>query len=449
MLAVTAVMMAFTACTREVVIVKESDSSLQLGPGEDVIRINLTSTSNTRAARPITNSLGDNNINRIAFKFLCSNGTEYNDFNLEGVIDTSSGEPIEGYSVDNDNKVLLLSNTPENNETINIKFSNLGENTAYRIIAYGYNVYNDDNDVSFPLGGIEVGEKINNTGQKIGQPLLKCEDVEGQIEEIFAGTSSTSSYISVNQHGKFQTSPTIEMKRQVAALLAYFKNVPIYVNNTKVEAITVSTKVKISGFCFPAELLGSDNDNYKYNGIGSKEGEWNHYLKFKMSKASNYDNEYDIYYEFGDDEEGKQYQLAEGMDEIPDLECKDNTLFGSCFLLPFDSYKNLSVSSINCATLNICYWADSDCTDMIISKPLRLSISTEPVELSDEAFQYGILCNNFYSIGKKTSTEIDKETDPDVDDENNQPLDIDESTGYDHCVLTINNDFDKTNELTK
>lgn len=454
-----AIMMALTACTSEVIEVSNPDtlsSNLTLGPGEDIVRINLTNTVSTRAARPISNSKADNNINRIAFKFLTSGGSEVTGITLEEVIDPSSGKKIEGYNVvDN---VLQLPTTLEDEGSINIKFSNLGENTSYRIIAYGYN-YDAEKDKqdAFPYldnnnnENIKIGQKDNS-----GNYLLKCENLgtTTAIQEIFSG--ATNKYIGVNQHGKFEEVPQITMKRQVAALLVYFKDAPVFVNNEQVEKITVSTKYQATGFYFPAALLGDTNDKNDFNGIGegTRDGSWVDYLTFDMSEASNYSDShtsgdtYEFMSEGGKRGDGSNFLLAKGMTEIEGLECKDNTLFGSCFLLPFPQELDFSVDSYKCATLNICYWkkTESNTYELITSIPLKKGSKTEGEKLDNSGnYQYDIRCNNFYHIGKKTTTELPDPQNP--GQEEDEPTSIDEPTGWDYATVTIEEGYAHSNEL--
>lgn len=455
-----AIMMALTACTSEVIEVSNPNtpsSNLTLGPGEDIVRINLTNTVSTRAARPISNSKADNNINRIAFKFLKSDGSEVTGINLEEVIDPSSGKQIDGYTVVNN--VLQLSATLEDKGSINIKFSNLGKDTSYRIIAYGYN-YDENKDGeedAFPYQNngdenIAIGQKNNS-----GNYLLKCENLgtTTAIQEIFSG--ATDKYIGVNQHGKFKEVPQITMKRQVAALLVYFKDAPVFVNNEQVEKITVSTKYQATGFYFPAELLGTTNNKDDFNGIGlgTRDGSWVDYLTFDMSEASNYSKSHTSgdTYEFmsagGSKGDGSNFLLAKEMTEIEGLECQDNTLFGSCFLLPFSEELDFSVDSYKCATLNICYWkkTESNTYELITSIPLKKGSKTEGEKLDGtDNYQYDIRCNNFYHIGKKTTTGLPDPNNPNPDDKD-EPTSIDEPTGWDYATIGIDEGYEVSNEL--
>ena len=410
-------MMSLAACMNEV-IESPGNNNLALGQGEDVIRISLSSTAGTRAARPIGSSAAENNVNRIAFKFLTTEQTEVENIDLEGVID-EDGESVSGY--DAENNVLTLPST-YNGESIRVKFSGLTKG-SYKIIAYGYNYTagTDGND-AFPYS-IEL--KGDNS-------LFKCEKVTS-VQEIFAGCNGNSVYVEVNQHNKFTEPPVITLSRQVAGLLAYFKDAPAFVNNEKVAKITVSSKANVTGFYLPASLL----EKPSYNGIstdGWDGATWVNYLTFDMSKASNYNDPHldsGDYYTFNN-----SFLLADETEAISGLACKQNTLFGSRFLLAYPSHRDFGVSDSKCATLNICYW-DVD-GDLILSVPLR-SGGSEDDSLNASSYQYDIKCNNFYSIGTKTTT--------DDSDGNDAPISIDEPTGYDYANVSIVSDWSISHDL--
>jgi len=299
-------MMALAACTNEV-IESSGNNDLTLGQGEDIIRISLSNTTSTRAARPIGSSEALNNVNRIAFKFLKDGTTENGDITLEGVINETSGETVSGYTVDGN--VLKLPSTYS--DKICVKFSGMTEG-VYRIIAYGYNYTSGTGDSdAFPY---------ESSMTLVGASNKYYYQVSGvtSVQEIFAGCNS-GEFVGVNQFGKFETVPEIVLTRQVAGLMAYFKEAPVFVNNTKVEKVTVSGKAEVTGFYLPASLL----DNSVYNGIntdGWNGSVWVNYLTFDMKKASNYNSAYLVsgdYYKFSD-----SYILAEGMAEISGLACE-------------------------------------------------------------------------------------------------------------------------------
>lgn len=427
--AVLAAVTVLAACTNEV-IESSGNNDLTLGQGEDVIRISLSNTTATRAARPISSSEAKNNVNRLAFRFLTNGHEEVQYITLDGVID-EEGQMETEYKVNGN--VLELPDTYTGSE-IRVKFSGLKEG-VYKILVYGYNYTSGtDGEDAFPYD-ISLHDS---------EYLLKCENVT-TVQEIFAGSNqngTTDEYVKVNQHDKFTTPPTIKLERQVAGLLAYFKEAPVFVNNTKVAKVTVSSKATITGFYMPAALMpGSQlqpSNNMRgseYNGIytdGWAGSTWVNYLTFDMSKATNYN---DTHLDNGDYYKFKQYLLADETAEISGLVCNENTLFGSCFLLAFPAYNDFSIKG-QCATLNICYWDENG--DLILSVPLR-SGGSENDALTANSYQYAIKCNNFYSIGTKKTG--------DNSDGNDNPISIDESTGYDYANVSISSDWENTHGL--
>lgn len=417
---------AFASCTNEVIEIQGNKNSLTLGQGEDVIRIRLSNTTATRAARPMGSSEPDNNVNRLAFRFMTSSQDIIDYVAIECVVDENSLDKDDEFKVDTEDNVLILPEGYDGSE-ICVKFSGLQEG-AYKIIAYGYN-YTEGTDAAdaFPYNPIK---------QKAGSYLLQCEGVS-EVQEIFAGCNEGSEFVSVNQHGKFSEPPVIRLQRQVAGLMAYFMNAPVFVSNRKVAKITVSSKSDVTGFYFPAVLIP---DNPEYNGMqtsGWNEKGWVDYLTFDMKKASNYSSRYLVsgdYYEF-DNEDGK-YLLANETAPIEGLVCNGNTLFGSRFLLAYPSPYDCNVNEPKCATLNICYWAEDN--SLILSVPLRSGGDEKPLDSSAD-YQYHILCNNFYSIGSKDALGGDPG--------DNEPLDIDEPTGYDYAKVSISDNWAHSHSL--
>lgn len=126
------------------------------------------------------------------------------------------------------------------------------------------------------------------------------------------------------------------------------------------------------------------------------------------------------------DEDVKQY-----LDE--NIECKSNTLFGSCFLLPL-SGNNTSYdfggSNGDWNALNIVYWNEGG--NIIKAVPLQDSNSGNT--------GYSIKRNHFYSIGTKKTADIPG--DDDTENPQDDPLDIGEKTGYDYYYVKINDAWD-------
>ena len=91
--AVFAVMMAFTACTKEKVVYVEKENVTELKPGEGVIKISL-SNNISRSPRPITSNEATNNVNRIAFVFVKSNNNQYTPVIADGEDYTHQGNVL-------------------------------------------------------------------------------------------------------------------------------------------------------------------------------------------------------------------------------------------------------------------------------------------------------------------------------------------------------------------
>lgn len=183
--------------------------------------------------------------------------------------------------------------------------------------------------------------------------------------------------------------------------------------------------------------------NSSYNGYGKTNGFSNTDLltfTFNSDNTSNFDTasnggSYSFSRKSNGEEknDNKRFLLPDEMDVDvkqymdDNIECKNNTLFGSCFLLPFPA-KNISHEGWN--ALNIVYWG----TDGQIIKAVPLKDSNV-----GNSEGYSIIRNHFYSIGTKKTPDLPDSGDPaDADD----PLDIDDVTGYDYYYLQIDDAWD-------
>lgn len=405
-----AFLMLFAACTEEKIIYVEKDNDVELLPGEGIIKISLSNDLQTKAARPIGSSEAGNNVNRIAFKIISnvsSNPDKTDGVSIELV--DSKGEPSNTHKVEN-NVICLSTNSFSTSETLYVKFSDLPKGVWGKIIAYGYNCA--EGVVEFPYE-IEVPSEY--------LPPLKCQNLsnnwkEHKIEEIFAGSAD----IYINEFGKFTTQPKIELKRQVAGLMAYLEKVPAFVDKTKVAKITIRTYAPIVGFKFPSEML---DGNVLYNGIVLDGYPADiDLLTFDLSQlATNYGK-----VTMGDTytfEKGRNFATEMSGINIEGLELKDNTLFGSRFLLPY-------AGNWDYTTLSICFFdTDGKVLETVYLRNGGDSSSPE----NSEYYRYNIKCNHFYSIGTKEDVE-----DTDTDD----PLDITLASGYDIAEVTITDQWD-------
>lgn len=443
MMAVGAAMMAFTACTNEKIVYVESDNGTeQLKPGEGIIEIALSSAT-TRAARPIDHfnpavTDGGNNVNCVGFRVYNNAGELDDNVKVTAVDNSDVTETIL-------NEYVLQKNLSSySGNKIKIKLSGLSAGIN-NIIAYGYNAANGT--TNFPYDDLTNQQK--QVDDESGKPTmvdivgLKCainttDNPEKFPEEIFSGAIKAS----VNEHGLFTAENTLTLERQVAGMLVYLENVPAYVLNQKVGKITISTIIDVEGLYFPYK--GENGElNPAYNGYGKTTGYSNTDLltfTFNSDNTSNFDaaSNGDSYI-FSRKSNGKKetdnkrFLLPDEMDVDvkqymdDNIECKSNTLFGSCFLLPFPA-KNTSNGGWN--ALNIVYWG----TDGQIIKAVPLKDSNV-----GNSEGYSITRNHFYSIGTKKTPDLPGSGDPDDDDD---PLDIDDVTGYDYYYLQIDDAWD-------
>ena len=406
-----ALMMALAACSNEEITTTQGGEEALLA-SEDVIEISLTNTS-SRAARPMGSSAADNNVNKVVFKFYEStDGSVWSasSASIKEVIDNTVASYSSGvlaYTTADEDETVP-GTTDSYSKKVRLKMQNLTVNKKYRIVAYGYNE-------TFPYG--EVTEDETTKG------LLKSgsftESTNFSVEEVFAGYVDVKTIETV---AKFTTTPRIVLERQVAGMLAYFKNVPAYVNNDKVEKVVVKANAQSTGFQFPAALMSANKD---LNGLSTSTSATT-LLTFTITSdnASNFSNanEGDTY-TFSNG--GKNYVLADGMTAPTDLKLLDNTLFGGRFILPYASH-------VDSQTLTV----ELQKSDGTVLRTLKVK-TNNPV--NGDAYKYDIRCNNFYSIGKKLATDDTtggegEHPEPEPEDPD-EPVDL---SATDEITVTIN-----------
>lgn len=457
--AVCAVMMAFTACTQEKVVYVEGEndmsSSMQLEG--NVLKISL-SNGLSRAVRPIYDNEATNNINRIGFKFLAQDGTEVSGITIEQVTVSGSsnvtiknetekeeaeeaGGTVEGKDFYPDN-IVKINNDDYDTEAILSIYLNMeaAKGQHIRIIAYGYN---DAGDEAFPE------TNISTSGDSYGERLLKLEGVTNKnLPEYFAGYKD----VAVNIYGLFDESPEIVLERQVAGLLVYLEKIPAYVNKTendpvKVGYITVSAAKEITGLVIPAKAMSgrTSGDNYA-NGL-SGETKSCELLRFDLrdEKISGLFYEFEHNASVGGIDSKNKVLFADEMEGIASQFSGKNfanhTLFGSCFILPFDQ-ATYSISTSTALQIN---YLDED-GGLIKSVQLHMQVD------GGSSNSYSIWANHFYSIGTKNGDATDDSDGDGYPDDGNgdkddpekpatgddDPLDISDPSGTRILTLKVN-----------
>lgn len=382
MFAVFAVMMAFTACTKEKVVYVEKGEITDLKPGEGVIEVSLASAV-SRAARPIdhfnpssaTTSEG-NNVNRIGFRVyhLAANGAYDPDDNVKIIgVDESevTEQPLNDY--------VIQTSDLTNASKIKVKIKIAGDQvySPYTIVAYGYHC-TSGTDFPYELTNqtktVEVGEvdtEVNIVG-------LQCDMTDESFpEEIFAGQIEAQ----VNEYGLFVAENTLILERQVAGMLVYLSGVPSRVNNEKVAKVTISTILDVTGLKFPSEETnnGIVTGGYQKTDLLTFNFKDNLNVANYSSASNGADYIFSREVTVNGKKETRNYLFPTEMDTDVQtyldehIECQDNTLFGSCFLLPLPGSNTSKDFSSNGSdvwnALNIVYWDENG--DIITAVPLK------------------------------------------------------------------------------
>lgn len=399
-----ALMLAWAGCSNEEIATTAQGGDDTLSPGEAIIEISLTN-ANSRAARPVGSSATANNVDHYKLVIL-KDGVEDKSVTVTHVdgtaVDSNDPTAENGTTWKNTISTESTGDTNRENGLKKIKLSGLTKG-EYTIISYAYNGESD------PYASTLSGSTFTTVNKLTGF----------NVEELFAGSVK----VSATEEGKFTTQPKVTMERQVAGMLAYFMNVPAYVNNEKVEKVVVRANREASSFTFPS----TTDLNGKWDSGNSGKTDL---LTFTMSTATNYaDAKVGQIYTFNAaGEEGKKYQLADGMSPNASLKCVDNSLFGGRFVLPYESHEASQTLSIHIL--------GADDKEL---KALNVTIEKAPSE--GNKYQYDIRRNNFYSIGKKLftdNTEGKDTTTPEAvpgEEDKDAPIDLSKS---DELIVTLN-----------
>ena len=450
--------LAFTACTNDDDLgnfQQEPIVSTEVVEGA-TFEINVAGAANgtTKGARPMGSSAADNNVNVIMLKIYKYVGETTNawqqvtlaqnadgltkgnlalkyvsgeaDMNEGGFLNLNMGSAYIVYKPDVEEGV------PGNDRHINkrakIEVVGLESGTKYQIVATGYNAQSPYN---FPYtnGGNPAG-----TGFQNGVSLAGVGSTA--VEEIFAATATADTYTNggsledtSDDFVEFTVTPSLTLTRQVAGILAYFKDVPMFLPKQedvtdanalyRVEKLEIVANQTATDFYFPASLL----DDSDFNGVVKDENKENVLMTFDFSTATNYPtssatiNASDItggsytFYTFKNNTDQKPNLYANDYTAPSDLQLLENTIFGAKYILPYDKHYGEST------TLTLRFIAKENGTGNEFTLQERDVTTDQPGFASNT---YDIRCNNFYSIGRKLATDDtngpDGEKDPDPDD---------------------------------
>ena len=407
--------MAFTACTTEVIYVDSDGNPVEhvdLKEGEGLLSVAVSSTDvSTRDVRPVGSSAAANNVNVVkvyAFSADAEEGT-YTFDNTVGVKANQSGISAAGgvititkFTGQNDHTVTEENYESHVDQQETITLTGLDLAKYYKFVAVGYNdadgQMNPYGEPSLAAGTTTLAAFTTSTA-KTGY----------EIEELFATQSANATKGDVKNQG------TLTLTRQVAGMLAYFKNVPATIDGKAVAAIRIYANKSFTQFTYPATddfngtTAGSDNDllmEFIMADISTGTDADGYYTFNTLSNGSVSDN--------GSSNSGKA-PVAKGYEaNMPTkLTLVENSIFGGRYLIPYDQHYDTPSSSTLIVKLE-----DGE------GSPLRtLKVTTDQTTSGVDKYAYDIRCNNFYSIGQKLKTET---TDPDPEDpeDPDKPIDL-------------------------
>lgn len=403
--------MAFTACTTEVIYVDSDGNPVEhvdLKEGEGLLSVAVSSTDvSTRDVRPVGSSAAANNVNVVkvyAFSADDEEGTYYFD-NTVGVKDGQEGisgtEGIITIAMDGPVSDYIPSTGIHIEETEKITLTGLDPAKYYKFVAVGYNTTNPYGDLS-PENGVTELEEFTTTNSLTGY----------NVAELFATQSSGAKKGDVKDQG------TLTLTRQVAGMLAYFKNVPATIDGKSVAAIRIYANKSFTQFTYPA--------TGDFNGTGTASGK-TEIMTFELTNINSGVNA-DGYYTFNTLSKGSVTNtsvsstnqgvapLAKDYVQPNNLTLVENSIFGGRYLIPYDQHYDAVSGEGSTLTIEL---QDADGTAL-----RTLKVKTDQ-SMSGPATQYfyDIRCNNFYSIGQKLKTET-TDPDPEGGTDPDEPIDL-------------------------
>ena len=370
--AAAAGIMLFSACSNDEDVIIDGANDVNVS-GEITLALNAGgSGAETRAARPVYSSEAYSEVTDVELKLFKKNGE-----NWETATGVTTDLAEGGWAIsDWGTQSAVSPGTTDNVTTKTVKLKNLDKSAKYKLVAYGYKT--------------ELKTTLNWTAALAVATPNAGEDVE----EIFAGEEE----FSTNDEGKISTTPVlVEMRREVAGVLGYFKNIPEKVGKTTVKSVRVYASSSNTAYNIPS----LDLQNQCGNAAGSR-----------VTVLS-----LDIPTEGVTVVKGI-YNWA-GKDET-NLKTEANSLLGGCFLVPFAKVEGKATF-----TIALC---DENGNDL----KTWTGVLDQKQTGEDDTKIFNVNRNYFYSFGKKLKADTTR-PDPENPDE---PIDLSVNT---EITIILNN----------
>ena len=229
--AAAAGIMLFSACSNDEDIINGGGANDVNVSGEITLALNAGgSGAEPRAARPVNSSEAYSEVTDVELKLFKRNGENWEAAN--GVTtDLAKG----GWAISNwETQSAVSPGTTDNKTTKTVKLKNLDKSAEYKLVAYGYK------------------KELKTTLVWTAALAVATPNAGEDVEEIFAGEKE----FSTNDKGKISTTPVqVEMRREVAGVLGYFKNIPEKVGETTVKSVRVYASSSNTAYNIPSLSL--------------------------------------------------------------------------------------------------------------------------------------------------------------------------------------------------
>lgn len=405
-------MIAFTACTEEMVNVDNEGNSIEsvnLKEGEGMLSVAVSSTDvSTRDSRPLGSSAADNNVNVVKI-YAFSSDAEAGSYTFDDKVAAKSGQN----NVVGSAGVVTITNMSSSqgehasdnyaghsDQKKEIVLTGLVSTKYYKFVAVGFN---DEDGTVNAYGEPELTSGVTSLTSFTTSNSL----TDYAVEELFAAQSSEG------KNGSTKDLGSITLTRQVAGMLAYFKNVPSQIDGKTVAAVRVYSNASCSNFTYPATT--------DFNGVSPTESK-TLLMEFILDGEGKISTSTDEngYYTFNTMTKGQAggdgtAPLAKNYTAPSDLTLAENSIFGGRYVIPYDKHYDAQTLTV-------------ELQDAEGNALRTLNVVTDNVPESGTKNQYDIRCNNFYSIGKKYQTDT-------TEDPSNPDTPIDLSNKSDITVI--------------
>lgn len=228
--AAAAGIMLFSACSNDEDVIIDGANDVNVS-GEITLALNAGGNgTESRAARPVYSSEAYSEVTDVELKLFKKNGENW--VAATGVTtDLAEG----GWAIRNwETQSAVSPGTTDNMTTKTVKLKNLDKSAEYKLVAYGYK------------------KELKTTLDWTAALAVATPNAGEDVEEIFAGEK----VFSTNNEGKISTTPVqVEMRREVAGVLGYFKNIPEKVGETTVKSVRVYASSSNTAYNIPSLSL--------------------------------------------------------------------------------------------------------------------------------------------------------------------------------------------------